>query len=53
MGAHPGTGPEQGAEDETEPPEVAAVRLRPEQHLDLARGDRGGARAATAPGAQH
>lgn len=53
MGAHPGAGPEQGAQDETEPPEVAAVRLRPEQHLRLARGDGGGAGAATAPGAQH
>lgn len=53
MGAHTGSGPEQGAENETEPPEVAAVQLWPQQHLDLARGDGGGAGAATAPGAQH
>lgn len=53
MGAHPGTGPEQGAENETAPPEVAAVQHGPEQHLDVAGGDRGRPGAAAAPGAQH
>lgn len=53
MGTHPGPGPEQGVENEAEPPEVAAIQLRPEQHLGLAGGDGGGAGTTAASGAQH
>lgn len=53
LGAPAGSGSQQRDSYKAKPAAVAAAELRPEQHLDLARADRGRARAAAKAGTLH